>query len=82
MASLRAMPNVNVFRPCDIGETAEAWQIAMTSHKTPSILALSRQGLAQLRLGDEVAENKSAKGGYVLTPASASEKVTLLAHWI
>ena len=79
VASLRAMPNVNVFRPCDIVETAEAWQIAMTSHKTPSILALSRQGLAQLRLGDDVAENKSAKGGYVLTPASASEKVTLLA---
>ena len=79
VASLRAMPNVNVFRPADIVETAEAWQIAMTSHHTPSILALSRQGLEQLRLGDDVAENKSAKGGYVLKEASAVAQVTLLA---
>ena len=79
VASLRAMPNVNVFRPADIVETAEAWQIAMTSHKTPSVLALSRQGLAQLRLGDAVAENKSAKGGYELRAASSTAKVTLLA---
>ncbi|MGC6517839.1 MAG: transketolase [Candidatus Puniceispirillaceae bacterium] len=79
IASLRAMPNVNVFRPADIVETAEAWQIAMTSHKTPSVLALSRQGLPQLRLGADVAMNKSAKGGYVLTDASTKAKVTLLA---
>ena len=79
VASLRAMPNVNVFRPADIVETAEAWQIAMTSHKTPSVLALSRQGLAQLRLGEAVAENKSAKGGYELRAASSTAKVTLLA---
>ena len=79
VASLRAMPNVNVFRPADIVETAEAWQIAMKSHGTPSILALSRQGLPQLRLGDDVAMNKSAKGGYELIAASADAKVTLLA---
>ena len=79
VASLRAMPNVNVFRPADIVETAEAWQIAMTSHNTPSILALSRQGLPQMRLGDDVAENRSAKGGYELRSASATAKVTLLA---
>jgi len=79
VASLRAMPNVNVFRPADIVETAEAWQIAMTSHNTPSILALSRQGLPQMRLGDDVAENRSAKGGYELRAASAAPKVTLLA---
>jgi transketolase len=79
VASLRAMPNVNVFRPADIVETAEAWQIAMTSHNTPSILALSRQGLPQMRLGDDVAENRSARGGYELRAASATPKVTLLA---
>ena len=79
VASLRAMPNVNVFRPADIVETAEAWQIAMMSHHTPSILALSRQGLPQLRLGDDVAENKSAKGGYELVAANGTAKVTLLA---
>ena len=79
VASLRAMPNVNVFRPADIVETAEAWQIAMTSHNTPSILALSRQGLPQLRLGDDIADNKSARGGYELRAASSAAKVTLLA---
>ena len=79
VASLRAMPNVNVFRPADIVETAEAWQIAMKSHKTPSILALSRQGLPQLRLGESVAENKSARGGYELVAPSSTAQVTLLA---
>ena len=79
VASLRAMPNVNVFRPADIVETAEAWQIALTSHNTPSILALSRQGLPQLRLGGDVAENKSAKGGYELVAANGTAQVTLLA---
>ena len=79
VASLRAMPNVNVFRPADIVETAEAWQIALTSTKTPSVLALSRQGLPQLRLGDDVSENKSAKGGYILKAASSAPKVSILA---
>ena len=79
VASLRAMPNVNVFRPADIVETAEAWQIALTSTKTPSVLALSRQGLPQLRLGDDVTENKSAKGGYILKAASSAPKVSILA---
>ena len=79
VSSLRAMPNVNVFRPADIVETAEAWQIALSSEKTPSVLALSRQGLPQLRLGDDVTENKSAKGGYILKEASTDAKVTLLA---
>ena len=79
VASLRSMPNVNVFRPADIVETAEAWQIALTSANTPSVLALSRQGLPQLRLGQDVSENKSAKGGYILKDASSAPKVTLLA---
>ena len=79
IASLRAMPNVNVFRPADIVETAEAWELAMTSEGTPSVLALSRQGLPQLRLGDAIAENKSAKGGYILEEASAAPQVVLFA---
>ena len=79
VSSLRAMPNVNVFRPADIVETAEAWQIALSSEKTPSVLALSRQGLPQIRLGDDVRDNKSAKGGYILKEASSAAKVTLLA---
>ena len=81
IASLRAMPNVNVFRPADIVETAEAWELAMTSEGTPSVLALSRQGLPQLRLGDAIAENKSAKGGYILEEASAAPQVVLFAQF-
>ena len=49
LAALRAIPNLNVFRPADAVETAEAWQCALASKTTPSILALSRQGLAQFR---------------------------------
>ena len=79
LASLRAIPNLNVFRPADIVETAEAWQIALDSTATPSVLALSRQGLPQLRLGEAIAENKSARGGYILNEASATPQVTLLA---
>ena len=44
LAGLRATPNINVFRPADTVETAEAWEIALTSEKTPAVLALSRQG--------------------------------------
>ena len=79
LAALRAIPNLNVFRPADIIETAEAWQIALEAESVPSVLALSRQGLPQLRLGDAIAENKSARGGYILTEASAAPQVTLLA---
>ena len=50
LAALRAIPNLNVFRPADIVETAEVWQLALETTDTPSILALSRQGLPQLRL--------------------------------
>ena len=78
LASLRVIPNLNVFRPCDIVETAEAWELACLSQKSPSILALSRQGLPQLRL-EENANNLSATGGYILREASKSPLVTLMA---
>ena len=78
VASLRAIPNLNVFRPADIVETAEAWQLALTIKDTPSVLALSRQGLPQMRV-DDIAENKSARGGYVLQEASADAQVVLMA---
>jgi transketolase len=64
VASLRAMPNLHVFRPCDGIETAESWEIALNSQKTPSVLALTRQGVPTLcRAWDE---NKTAKGAYIL----------------
>ncbi len=77
LASLRAIPNLNVFRPCDSTETAECWQLAIASEKTPSILALTRQALPHLRK-EFVAENKCAKGGYILRKASAVPKVVLI----
>ncbi|MDH3230237.1 MAG: transketolase [Alphaproteobacteria bacterium] len=78
LASLRAMPNLNVFRPADVIETAECWALALKSETTPSILALTRQGLPTLRT-EHRAENLCARGGYVLAEASAKRKVTLFA---
>ncbi|KRA98113.1 transketolase [Devosia sp. Root685] len=71
LSALRAIPNLLVFRPADAVETAECWELAMTSTKAPSILALSRQNLPAVRL-ENSAENKSAKGAYSLIgPADA-----------
>jgi len=77
IASLRAMPNMLVFRPCDAVETAEAWQIAMTEKATPSVLALSRQNLSTVRTEHSDA-NKTAKGAYVLRGGKERD-VTLIA---
>ena len=78
VASLRAMPNVNVFRPADAVETAEAWLIAVMDNGTPSVMALSRQGLPLLRT-DHTEENLTAKGAYVLREADGERDVTLIA---
>lgn len=77
IASLRAIPNLTVLRPCDAVETAEAWEIAATSTATPVLLALSRQGLPLVREGVD-SENKTAKGAYVLREAD-DRQVTLIA---
>ena len=74
--SLRAMPNVLVFRPADALETAEAWSIAMAQKGRPSVLALSRQNLPAVRFDGEM---KSARGAYLLKGAQAARKVVLLA---
>jgi len=76
LASLRAMPNLMVIRPCDALETAEAWEMAMASTATPVMLVLSRQNLPLLRA--EAGENRSAKGAYVLREVAARD-VTLIA---
>jgi len=65
LAALRAIPNLNVFRPCDAVETAECWQMALVNLATPSIIALTRQGVEQARLGKED-DNLSARGAYVI----------------
>ncbi len=77
VASLRAMPNMRVFRPCDAVETAECWHVALAQEGTPSTLALSRQGLPTLRA--EAGENLSAKGAYILRDTQGARDVTLLA---
>ena len=78
LASLRAMPNVLVMRPADAVETAECWEIALREKSRPSVLALTRQNLPQLRLVD-AGENLSAKGGYRIKAALAPRKVVILA---
>lgn len=78
LPSLRAMPNLNVFRPADAVETAECWLAALEDQETPSILALSRQGLQTLRT-KHTDENRAAKGAYVLRESSGPRDVTILA---
>jgi transketolase len=75
--SLRMIPNLDVYRPCDIIETAECWALALESEDTPSLLALSRQNLPQLR--NDISENWSAKGAYRLRAANAARRVVLMA---
>jgi transketolase len=78
LAALRAMPNLNVFRPCDAVETAECWQLALEARETPSILALTRQNLPQLRKTfDE--KNCCAAGAYEIAPAAGKAQVSIFA---
>jgi len=78
LAMLRATPNMNVFRPADTVETAEAWEIALTSQKTPSVLALTRQGLPTVRT-EHKNKNMVAQGAYVLADADGKRQAILLA---
>ena len=79
IASLRAMPNMRVFRPADTIETAEAWQAALERTDGPTVLALSRQNLPQLRT-DATAKNRSATGAYELLAAEGGKaQVSLFA---
>ena len=76
LAALRAMPNVNVFRPADAMETAECWELALQAKDTPSAMVLTRQGLPAQRT--DGAENMCARGGYVLAEADGAAQVTLI----
>ena len=78
LAALRAIPNLQVFRPADVIETAEAWEIALQSQDTPSVLALTRQNLPVLRTRFQ-RQNLSAKGAYVLAEAEGRRRAILLA---
>jgi len=78
LAGLRAIPNLNVFRPADINETLECWQIALKSEHTPSAIALSRQKLPYVN-PSHTKENKSELGAYVVKSTSEDNAVTLIA---
>ncbi|MCK0166868.1 transketolase [Jannaschia sp. S6380] len=78
LAMCRATPNTHVFRPCDTVETAEAWELALTSTRTPSILSLTRQNLSTLRK-DYTNKNMVAQGAYVLAEAETKRMVILIA---
>jgi transketolase len=78
LAALRAIPNLNVFRPADAVETLECWQLALEARETPSILALTRQNVPQLRRTlDE--RNRSAAGAYEISPAAGMAQVSIFA---
>ena len=78
LAMLRATPNTHVFRPADTVETAEAWELALTSTTTPSVLALSRQNLPTVRT-EHKSKNLTAQGAYVLAEAEGKRQAILMA---
>ncbi len=78
LASLRAIPNINVFRPADSVEMAECWEVALSTKTTPSVMSLTRQNLPCVR-SDHTDENLSAKGAYVLRETDGARDVTLIA---
>lgn len=77
LAICRATPNTYVFRPADAVEAAEAWEIALTSKSTPSVLALTRQGLPTVRTEHKMA-NLTEKGAYVLADSEAGKRQVIL----
>ena len=78
LSGLRAIPNLNVFRPADINETLECWEIALKSENTPSVIALSRQKVPYINTKNSE-KNKSEKGAYTVNLTSHESIVTLVA---
>ena len=78
LTGLRAIPNLNVFRPADINETLECWEIALKSKNTPSVIALSRQKLPYINPNFSE-KNKCENGAYVVKIDSHDNEVTLVA---
>jgi len=78
LMSLRSIPNLNVFRPSDLIETFECWQLALESKNTPSVIALTRQGVKPIRV-ESSTKNMSSKGAYEILRTGDNIKVTILA---
>jgi transketolase len=78
LAGLRAIPNLNVFRPADINETLECWEIALKSHNTPSVIALSRQKVPYINPNNSE-KNKCERGAYMVSITSHESNITIIA---
>jgi transketolase len=78
LAALRAIPNLNVFRPCDAVETVECWQLALEGRETPSVMALTRQNLPQLRTARDE-RNLCVAGAYEISKANGKAEVSIFA---
>jgi transketolase len=78
LAGLRAIPNLNVFRPADINETLECWEIALKSHNTPSAIALSRQKVPYINPKNSK-KNKCENGAYLVNITSHESNITIVA---
>ena len=78
LSSLRSIPNLNVFRPCDSTETIECWELALTCKDKPSVISLTRQNLNQLRTVFE-SKNLSSLGAYEIYRSNENIKLTLMA---
>ena len=78
LTSLRSIPNLNVFRPADTSETFECWQLALESKETPSVIALTRQGINPVRLKSS-SRNQSYAGAYEILRTGENISVTILA---
>ena len=78
LTSLRSIPNLNVFRPSDTIETFECWQLALESKDTPSVIALTRQGINPVRVKNS-SKNESSAGAYEILRTGDNINVTILA---
>jgi transketolase len=77
LTSLRSIPNLNVFRPADLIETFECWQLAIENKNSPSVIALTRQGINPVRIKNSPT-NASSLGGYEILRTSENIKVTII----
>ena len=78
LTGLRSIPNLNVFRPADINETLECWEIALKTYDSPSAIALSRQKVPYIN-PKNTNENKCEKGAYIVNITSHESNVTIIA---
>ena len=78
LTSLRSIPNLNVFRPSDLIETFECWQLALENRSTPSVIALTRQAIAPVRVKNSF-KNESSSGAYEVLRTGDKIKITIIA---